>query len=192
MLSLIGLILNTLGAFVILVPDIPRLYRAAHRLPPLETIEAGEKQLYHNGELQPDHAGFDRIAEAFLSGSPPLSDADRLDDAGGGSAMIRIGNTELKSEEDGFQVKRILRNEGDTISDSTYTIELYSRASLDLNEQLAEVGVDIPSPPYLTMESSQGAFPEYIEQYKRRLIFRMGALLLFLGFLLQALSKIYF
>lgn len=36
MLSLVGLTLNTLGTFHILVPDIPQLYRGAHRFPPLK------------------------------------------------------------------------------------------------------------------------------------------------------------
>lgn len=188
MLSLTGLVLNTLGAFVILVPDIPKLYRASHHLPPLEKIEAGEKQLYQNGELQPEHRGFKHIAEAFLSESPPLSDAPRLDEADTNSAMARIGDTEVASEDGGFKVKRILRNEGDTISDSTYTVELYSQATLALNEQLAEVGIPVPN-PYISMESSQGAFPEHIEKYKRRLFFRAGAILLLIGFILQAMDK---
>jgi len=189
MISLLGLVLNTLGAFVILVPDIPKLYRACHRLPPLETVEAGEKQLYYNGELLPEHTGFDRIAEAFLSESPPLSDAPRLDDAETNSAMIRIGDTEIEPEKGGFEIKRIVRNKGDSISDSTYTVELYSQPGLRVNERLAEVGIPTPNLS-MSMESSSGAFPEYISRYKRRLFSRFGALLLLIGFALQALDKI--
>lgn len=189
MISLFGLVLNTLGAFVILVPDIPKLYRACHKLPPLETIEAGEKQLYQDGELLPEHPGFDHIAEAFFSESPPLSDAPRLDDADTNSAMVRIGDTEIESDRGGYEVKRVFRNDGDTIFDSTYTVELYSQPMLRVNERLAEAGIPTPN-PYLSMESSHGAFPEYISRYKRRLFFRLGAFLLLIGFAMQVLDRI--
>lgn len=189
MISLFGLVLNTLGAFVILVPDIPKLYRACHKLPPLKTIEAGEKQLYHDGELLPEHPGFNHIAEAFLSESPPLSDAPRLDDAETNSAMVRIGDTEIESDRGGYEVKRVVRNDGDTISDSTYTVELYSQPMLRVNERLAEAGIPTPN-PYLSMESSHGAFPKYISKYKRRLFFRLGAFLLLIGFAMQVLDRI--
>ena len=189
MLAVLGLILNTLGAFTILVPDIPKLYRVAHRLPPLKTIEEGEKQLYHEGELRPEHTGFGWIEEAFYSQSPPLSDAPRLDKAETTSAMVRIGDLELNPDSTGFQVKRILRNEGATISDSTYTVELYSQPALDIQNHLAQFGIESPN-PYLTMDSSQGAFPRYIEQYKRKLIFRFGAFLLLAGFLFQLVDYV--
>ena len=191
MISLLGLILNTLGAFVILIPDIPALYRLSHRFPPFRAIESGEKQLYYNGELRPQHSGFEHISKAFFSGSPPLSDTPRLDEANSNPAMARIGDTELKSDKEGFEVKRILRNEGDTISDSTYTVELYSKAVLDINSQLAEVGVETPN-PYISMDSAQGAFPEYIDRYKRRVFFRSGAILLLIGFALQAADEVSF
>jgi len=189
MISLLGLILNTLGAFVILVPDFPKLYRSAHRLPPLQTIEAGEKQLYHNGEIEPDDPGFGYISEAFLSESPPLSGTPRLDKSDNNSVIVEVDGEEIKSDSGGFVVKRILHNEAPTVSDSTYTVELYSEPLHSLNDDLAEHGIATPD-PYLTMDSAQGAIPEYIENYKRKIIFRAGAVLLLLGFILQAIEKI--
>lgn len=189
MISFLGLVLNTVGAFLILVPDIPRLYRLSHRVPPLKTIEMGEKQLYHDGELAPKHPGFEHIVEAFLSGSPPLSDAPRLDEAETNSVMVRVGDTELEFDDGGFNVKRILRDEGESISDSTYTVEMYSQPALAVKEHFTDFGVPTPN-PYISMETAQGAFPEYIEKYKRRLFFRAGAGLLLFGFLLQAADRL--
>lgn len=189
MLTVLGLVLNTLGALIILIPDIPKLYRFAHRFRPLKTIEQGEKQLYHEGELRPDHTGFDRIANAFFSRSPPLSDAPRLDDLDSMSAEARYGDTVFKGEGSGYAVKRIVQNEANTIFDATYTVELYSRAMLNLQNQLAEYGIRSPN-PYLTMDSRQGAFPDLIEKYKRKLFFRIGALLLVIGFVLQVIDQV--
>lgn len=189
MISLLGLVLNTVGAFIILIPDIPKLYRVSHRLPPLKTIESGEKRLYQEGEIQPEDTGFKHISEAFFSGSPPMSDAPRLDEAESTSVMIRLDGKELESESGGFAVKRIMRNEGATISDSTYTIELYSQPALNLNNFLSNRGVAAPN-PYISVESSQGAIPEYVEKYKRKVIFRAGAALLLVGFVLQGIDKV--
>lgn len=187
-LTVLGLVLNTLGALIILIPDIPKLYRFAHRFRPLKTIEKGEKQLYHENELRPEHTGFKRIAEAYFSGSPPLSDAPRLDNVDSNSAMVRIGETELKADDGGFVVKRFLRDEGETIYDCTYTVELYSEPLLEIQNHLAEFGVPTPNPS-ISMQSSQGASPDYIEKYKRRVLFRIGAILLLIGFILQLIGQ---
>lgn len=189
MISFVGLLLNTLGAFLILVPDIPRLYRLSHRIPPLKTVEVAEKQLFHEGELNPDHSGFEHIEEAFFAGSPPLSDAPRLDETETNSVMVRIDGTELEFDDGGFAVKRFLLNKGETITDSTYTVELYSQPVLDVKEHFADSGVPAPS-PYLSVETNRGALPEYIQRYKRRLFFRLGAGLLLCGFVLQVIDRL--
>jgi hypothetical protein len=189
MLSLTGLALNTLGAFIILIPDIPWMYRRAHSLPPLQTIEAGEKHLYFEGAIRPDHPGFNRITEAFFSGSPPLSDTPRLDELDSMSAYLRVGDKTFEVDGDGYAVRRIVRNEGDTISESTYTVELYSQAAQTIQQRLSEQGFT-PSNPYLSIDSAQGALPELIETYKRRLFFRTGAALLLLGFVFQVIDRV--
>lgn len=189
MISFLGLVLNSLGALLILIPDIPRLYRLSHRIPPLKTVQAAEKQLYHEGELNPDHSGFEHIEEAFFDGSPPLSDAPRLDEAETNSVMVRIDGTELEFDDGGFAVKRVLRNDDDTITDSTYTVELYSQPVLDMKQHFDDAGVPVPI-PYLSVETSRGALPEYIQRYKRRLFFRVGAGLLLCGFVFQLIGRL--
>lgn len=189
MLSILGLTLNTLGAFLVLIPDIPRLFRFAHNFPPLNTIEEAEKQLYYEEELTPEHPGFERIADAYFSYSPPFSDTTRLDELEGNSVQARLGSAKIEFSGHGYSVRRIVKEDDKSIFESRYTIELSNEANDKLRDHLAQYGIKAPN-PYIAAETPKGRVPEIVEKYKRRVIFRMGAALLLAGFCLQTIDRL--
>ena len=189
MWSLIGLTLNSIGAFLVLIPDIPWLFKQLSRIPPLKTVEEAEKKLYMEGEITPSDSGFDRIEEAILSGSKPFSDVDRLDNLENMDSYLRINDQEVEFEGSGWRLQRIEKEDENVLSNSDFSVEMYSESGLNMGEWLLERGLPPLTGPYLESTIPNGTLPEMIDEYKKRIISRTGAILLLIGFIAQIIGK---
>lgn len=186
MLNQLGLILDATGAFLVLVPDIPRLRQGFENIPPLKSVEKAKRKLYlESEELLPEDPGFSRLQEAIISGTQPFADVPRWDEIEESEVTIEVAGETLQFDEPGFRAVKITKEDDKPLSQSTFAVEYKPNAVVNMEEYFKERDVPSPGSPKIKAELPPGRLPQLVEEYKRRLVSRTGAGLLVIGFLLQ-------
>lgn len=189
MLNQLGLILDATGAFLVLVPDIPRLRQGFENIPPLKSVEKAKRKLYlESEELLPEDPGFSRLQEAIISGTQPFADVPRWDEIEESEVTIEVAGETLQFDEPGFRAVKITKEDDKPLSQSTFAVEYKPNAVVNMEEYFKERDVPSPRSPKIKAELPPGRLPQLVEEYKRRLVSRTGAGLLVIGFLLQILA----
>ncbi|UWG47427.1 hypothetical protein HSRCO_1140 [Halanaeroarchaeum sp. HSR-CO] len=175
-----GLALDAIGAVVVLAPSLPSLMSRLDYIRPFSRIETAKEQLYLEGEIERSDVGFSHLASAVELAGPPIQSAETMEEGPETSIHVEIGGEEIHIEKEGYNLIAIEKADDAPLATAEFRFKYRPRAA-------DESGIDLirDSSPYLAMTKPPGEFPRLLQEHKERLTFRIGASLLFLGFVIQ-------
>lgn len=175
-----GLALDAAGAVVVLAPSLPFLMSRLDYLWPFSRIETAKKQLYVKGEIERSDVGFSHLASAIKLAGPPIQSIETMEKGPETEIHVEVGDEEIQIEKEGYNLIGIEKTDDAPLAAAEFTLKYRLRAA-------DESGIDFiqETSPYLAMTKPPGELPQLVQGHKERLTFRIGASLLFLGFVLQ-------
>jgi hypothetical protein len=162
-------------------------------------LETAKAQLYRDGQINRNTPGFNHIAAAVEYGTNWTNlPGERLEQGGENEIRVEIDGETYQFEDKGYNLFEIERVEDKdaypTIDEMTgrppitqtiFTLKYRPRAA-------DESGVPLlaETAPFFAVQAPPGQLPRQIQEHKERLVFRLGASLLFVGFVLQLIPSI--
>jgi hypothetical protein len=197
-LATLGLGLDAIGALLVLAPRLQILMRQVDRFWWFQDIETAKAKLYREGHIDRDTPGFKHIAAAIEYGSNwTRLPGERLERGGKNEIHVRVGGESYHLEDEGYNLFEVERIESEDaypmadgftnrppISQTIFTLKYRPRVTDE-----AEIPFLRRTSPYLAVQSPPGQLPKQIQDHKERMVFRLGASLLFVGFLLQLIPS---
>lgn len=200
MMGSIGLALDAVGVFVVLAPRLPRLMGVIDSFWWFRELETTKARLYRDGGISRDNVGFGHVASAVEYGSNWTNQpGERLERGGDNEIRLEIDGETHHFEAEGYRLIEIERVEDDeaypmidglgdrrpplsqTIFELKYCPRVAEEAGIPLIEEMT---------PYIVAQSPPGQLPRFIQGHMERLAFRLGAGLLFSGFIIQLIATI--
>ena len=198
-MATVGLALDALGALFVLAPRLQPLMQILDRFWWFRKLENAKAQLYRDGQINRDTPGFNHIAAAVEYGTNWTNlPGERLEQGGENEIQVEINGETYQFEDEGYNLFEIERVENvgayptieqmdgrPPIAQTIFTLKYRPRAA-------DESGVPILAEmvPPLTVQTPPGQLPRQIQEHKERLVFRLGASLLFVGFVFQLIPSI--
>lgn len=193
-----GLALNTVGALFVLAPRLQSLMRGLDRVWWFQHMEEAKAQLYRQGKVDRETPGFKHIAAAVEYGNNWTKlPGERLEQGDKNDIQLEIDGEIHHFESEGYDLFEIERIEDEDaypmiedltgrppVSQTIFTLKYRPRVA-------DETGISIikEMTPFIAARSPPGQLPRQIQDHKERLVFRLGASLLLLGFVFQLIPS---
>lgn len=178
-ITTVGLALDAVGALFVLAPRLQILMHGLDKFWWFQNMEVAKAQLYRDGQIDRDTPGFKHIAAAVKYGNNWTKlPGESLED--GGYHLFEIERIE---DEDAYPMIEELKDRP-PISQTIFTLKYRPSAADE-----ADVPILKEMSPFMAAQSPPGQLPRHIQDHKERLVFRLGAGLLFFGFVLQLIPS---
>jgi len=176
----LSLALDAIGAVVVLAPSLPFLMSRFDYLWPFLRIETAKEQLYLDSEIERSDVGFNHLASAVDLAGPPIQSAETMEKGPETEIHVEIDGEEIQIEKEGYNLIGIKKADDAPLASAEFTLKYRPRAA-------DESGIELlrETSPFVAMTKPPGGLPRLIQEHKERLTFRIGASLLFLGFIIQ-------
>lgn len=200
-ITIAGLLLDVAGATLVLAPGLPAFMTALRRFRWFRSLEEAKVKLYHEGRLERGDVGFGHIAKAleYETNLTNRSDEQFTQD-GGGELHIEVNGQRKTVKEPGYNlvgVERVmdpgvypdrlsLEDRRPPVIETVFALD-YQPAVVDRSDvpELAREHV-----PTLVAHFPPGQLPRAVQDHEERLVFRIGGVLLAVGFLLQIIATV--
>lgn len=193
-----GLALNTVGALFVLAPRLQILMVAIDRIWWFQRMEVAKAQLYRQGKIDRGTLGFKHIAAAVEYGNNWTKlPGERLERGGETEIQFEVDGEVQHLESEGYDLFEIERIEDEDaypmiddltgrppVSQSIFMLKYRPRVANEVEPPIVKEMI-----PIIATQSPPGQLPGQIQDHKERLVFRLGASLLLIGFVFQLIPS---